>query len=163
MTGDLVKICFTLNPDDWHGTPGERLWAKPIPDAAAPSAYELDNSPFFAKGVSYRDIVRAVEVDGALEFAGVIAHSGRSTYRILIDRETDAFRDWWSRLNALGCTYEKGDVNGRKLLSVDVPPEADIHAVHEILVAGKRNKIWLFELGYLGHPLRDDPASSPGM
>ncbi len=51
----LVKIHFTLDATDWHGQGGESLWGKPV----GGPLYELQNSPFFATGVSYLDIVNA--------------------------------------------------------------------------------------------------------
>lgn len=158
MTSEHVKICFTLDPDDWHGTPSETLWAKPIHDVVVPSAFELDNTPFHAMGVSYRDLVRAVMRDGMLEFAGVIAHGGHSTYRVFREQHDDTFRAWWDRLKAVGCTREWGEMNGGILYAIDVPPETDIYAVRAILEEGKTQNVWYFEEGHVGHPLGDAPV-----
>lgn len=159
MSDDLVKICFTLDPDDWHRTPTERLWAKPIHDLAA-SAFELDNTPFHAFGVSWHDVVRAVEVDGALQFAGVIARGGHSTYRVFLEQDDDTFRAWWDKLKALGCTREWAEIGSGILYAIDVPPEADVYAVYAILEEGKSQNVWEFEEGHVGHPLRDAPMRS---
>jgi hypothetical protein len=155
MTSNLVKIHFELNPSEWHQTPGETLWAEPLIGAGEPAAFRLENSPCHAFGVSYQDVVRAVERDGMYEFAGVIAHSGRSTYRLVVDQENDVFWEWWKKLQDLGCTYESGDCRGMRLYAVDVPAEADIHAVYAILEKGEEQKIWRFEEGHVGHPLKN--------
>lgn len=152
MTSEHVRIRFELNPDDWHKSSAEGLWAKPLAIAGRQLSFELDNSPFFAKGVSYRDVVSAVEREGAYEFAGVISRSGHSTYRLAIEQEDNAFREWWTRLNDLGCTGERGECQGMKLFAVDVPPTSDIDAVHEILLEGKQLGIWHCEEGHMGHP-----------
>lgn len=161
MTSDHVKICFTLDPSDWHGAPSETLWAKPIHDAAAPSAFELDNTPFHAMGVSYPDVVRAVMRDGMLEFAGVIAHGGHSTYRTFREQHDDTYKTWWDRLKMLGCTREWGAMNGGVLYAIDVPPEADIDAVRAILEDGKAQNVWHFEEAHVGHPPKNAPARRP--
>jgi hypothetical protein len=48
MARRLFKVRFELDPSDWHGTAGERLWAAP---AADPGTFELQNSPFHSTGV----------------------------------------------------------------------------------------------------------------
>jgi hypothetical protein len=56
MARRLFKVQFELDPSDWHGVSGERLWAAPATD---PGTIELQNSPFHKQGVSYLDIVAA--------------------------------------------------------------------------------------------------------
>jgi len=159
MFDDWTKVHFELDPTEWHETPGEFLWAKPLAGASEQNAFELGNSPSFAKGISYRDIIRAVERDGVLEFAGVIARSGHSTYRLAIEQETDQFREWWGKLQDLGCTYESGECRGMRLYAVDVPPETDIYSVYTILTQAQDYKIWLFEEGHMGHSLKGEAPS----
>jgi Domain of unknown function (DUF4265) len=151
--GDLVKVRFKLDTADWHGHSSETLWAKPLKGKADVAALELENSPFYCKGVSYLDVVRARYRDGQYEFAGVVSRSGHSTYRLIIDQENVAFRLWWKKLQDLGCTYESGEFRGKKLFTVDVPVSADIYAVYRVLEEGEKEKIWLFEEGHVGHRL----------
>jgi Domain of unknown function (DUF4265) len=152
MTRELVKVLFELDPADWHGESGENLWAKPLADTE--EVFEIENSPFFAKGVSYLDLVRAVERDGQYRFAGSVALSGHSTYRLIIGKHQEAFETWWKRLHELNCSFESGDFQGQRLLAVDVPASTDIFAVYKILEEGKKREIWLFEEGHVGHSLR---------
>lgn len=42
----------------------------------------------------------------------------------------------------------------RRLLAIDVPPEADIHQVYAQLQAGESEGNWVFEGGHYGHPVR---------
>jgi Domain of unknown function (DUF4265) len=63
---------------------------------------------------------------------------------------SSAFRKPWAQLSALGCTYEGAD---DKLLSIDVPPHADIDEVYALLEAGEESGTWDFEEGHCGHPL----------
>ena len=95
------------------------------------------------------------------EYASVIARSGRSTYRIAIEQETDQFWKWWNRLEGLGCTYESGAVRGMRLYAVDVPPDADIYSVYDILKQGQEQKVWFFEEGHVGHALKNEGTPNP--
>jgi len=72
----MVKIRFR-GPD-----PGdvETLWAVPV----SGGFYRLDNSPFFAYGVSSQDIVEAQPgQDEFLEFVRCIKKSGNRTVRVV--------------------------------------------------------------------------------
>jgi len=155
MKNNLVKIRFELNSADWHECASETLWGKPLVGIGKPTAFEVQNSPFNIKGVSYLDVIRAIERDGQYEFVDVIARSGHSTYRLLVDQEDDSFKLLWKKLHDLGCTYESGDFREKKLFTVDVPAATDIYAVYALLEAGERQKVWAFEEGHVGHPLKD--------
>jgi hypothetical protein len=58
-TSNLVKVAFELVASDWHGCPGEKMWAKPLVGLPGLISAKLENSPFYVKGVSYLDVVRA--------------------------------------------------------------------------------------------------------
>jgi hypothetical protein len=154
-----TKILFNLNSDEWHGSATETLWAERIP-TAADDAYRLLNTPFFMKGVSYLDIVRAKPAldDGFLEFDELISIGGHSTYRLLVplDREND-FDQWWAKLEREGCSYESTtmqiSLGPRRLYAVDVPARGDIRDVYAILEEGEAAGVWEFEEGHVGHNL----------
>jgi hypothetical protein len=152
------RICFSLDPAEWHAHGSERLWAESAGDAAG--AFRLLNSPFFVRGVSHLDIVKAVRQDdvGGMQFERIIEHSGHSTYMILVVPGSREFPRYWSELQQLGCTYESMEIEislGRRALySVDVPGATDINAVYSILEDGERSEIWMFQEGHLGHELR---------
>jgi hypothetical protein len=163
MSVIFTKIRFALDSADWHGSSSETLWATPMPGSDRADLFVLENSPFYAKGVSYLDVVRAIEQEGGYEYADTVAPSGHSTYRLLIDRPSAAFDGWWKKLEELGCTYESGDIAGKKLFSVDVPAETDVYAVYKILEDGEKQRVWIFEKGHFGHPLKGKPpANIPG-
>ena len=84
------------------------------------------------------------------EFVSVHRHSGRSTYRIILERDVDAgrFRDYWTPLERLGCSYEHA--SGR-YYAIDVPEDSDIHAVYALLEKGVADNVWDFEEGHCGH------------
>ena len=152
MTDEHEKIGFNLDPDAWHQTPVETLWAKRIAAGAVGGVFELDNTPFFARGASYRDVVRAKMVDDMLEFAEVVEHRGHSTYRIAFEAQNDAVLSQWKKLADLGCTREWGRCQGLILYAVDVPPAADIDAIEVLLGEYKTQGLWEVERAHLGHP-----------
>ncbi|HET9620905.1 MAG TPA: DUF4265 domain-containing protein [Kofleriaceae bacterium] len=143
-----MRLVFVLEAGAWHGNATERLWAEPL----GKNRYRLRNSPFYAFGVSNEDIVLGEEVEGQVQFKNAIFPGGHSTYRLKLQASRSSnpsFNQAWEPLGRLGCSYEEGPV-----LSVDVPPAADIYAVYELLQAGERSGVWDFEEGHCGHPLR---------
>jgi hypothetical protein len=148
-----------LDPRDWHGTPGERLWAEYVGDTPDGRALRLDNSPFFTRGVSFLDIVAATKTEyNDYKFERVLDRSGHSTYMLLVPPDSKPFKAFWTRLESLGCTYESATITislGERILySVDVPPTADIYAVYEILEEGEQSNVWIFQEGHVGHQLK---------
>lgn len=139
----MEKIVFKLDANAWHGSATETLWATPL----GLNTFRVENSPFYAFGVSFDDIVSAVPTPEGLVFSGVIDRGGHSTYR-LINIDTTKFSFFWPQVQQLQCTYEEGP-NG--LLAVDVPPNANIHLVYEKLEDGERAGAWDFEEGHCGH------------
>ena len=155
----LVKVQFRLDPQDWHGSASEGLWAEPIKRSRVGQIFQLNNSPFFARGVSFLDIVYAVpSTDGlGMEFAGVVERSGHSTYMLLVPLLQENFDLYWNKLEKLGCSFEKTKIitsEGEKILyTVDVPPAADIYAMYSILEQGEHDSVWIFQEGHVGHKL----------
>lgn len=151
MSNQLVKIVFRLNSGDWHRSASESVWAAPVSTDGATPLYRIENSPFHSKEASYHDTVNATSEEGNLYFSRVVLKGGHSTYRLLLDDLSDLFESWWSKLSEMGCSYENGEENGKILLSVDVPPAADIFAVYKALEGGEAIGIWQFEEGHVGH------------
>jgi hypothetical protein len=54
-----LRVYFRLDPIDWHGRSNEGLWAEQVENATPGTAFRLLNSPFFVRGVSFLNIVRA--------------------------------------------------------------------------------------------------------
>lgn len=154
---NLVKISFELNSEDWHGEYVETLWAEPIAGGSG-SAYILRNTPYYVRGISFMDVVRVIKQDRLLRFLDVIEHAGHSTYRI-ISADRNSFKNLWCKLELLGCSYEstiqRTSEGNRDLYAVDVPKEADIYKVYQILEEGKARGVWIFEEGHCGHLVKD--------
>ncbi len=75
-----VKIEFRVKDGDSVNV--ETPWANKIGD----NIYELDNSPFYAYNVSWKDVIEALPgPDGMLEFKKVVKKSGHKTVRVIFD------------------------------------------------------------------------------
>jgi hypothetical protein len=154
--GALEKVVVALGDNLWHGHSTETLWAERL----GVDTFRLRNVPFYAKGLSYSDVI---SVDGAEQppaMRGVVAHGGHSTYRLMLEEALASsetrFLASWKRLEELGCTYERGT---KKLVAVDVPPKADIFAVYAALEKGEALGLWEFEEGHCGHEVSRSPVA----
>lgn len=159
MLDSKIRIYFELDPEEWHGGGTEGIWAEPVEGSESGDVYRLLNSPFYAIGVSYLDIVRAVQrTDGepGLQFLSVIDTSGHSTYMIMTPVNRPGFDEFWARLENLGCSYESSTSGDKVLYSVDVPATTDADAVYRILEEGESYDIWEFQEGHCGHPLKNE-------
>ena len=142
-----VKILFKLEPGMWHGSVTETLWAVPV----GPGQYRLENSPFFAFGISFQDVVSAKEEQKTLVFVEALRRGGHSTYRIIPKAgHGSAVARYWDVLERKGCTYEEGP---KGLLAVDVPPGTNIFEAYAALQAGEDAGAWTFEEGHCGHAI----------
>jgi hypothetical protein len=148
----LVKIWLPLPESDCHSYGSESLWAEHVQNYE----FKIRNSPFYAKDLSFGDTVDVeISPDGVFELRSVVGRGGHSTYRIFlgdgVTLDSPGFLRYWLPLETIGCRYEGAT---RRLFAVDVPPEADIHEVYGLLVAGEEEPAWGFEEGHCGHPLR---------
>lgn len=126
----------------------ETLWAL----VEGPDRYRVDNIPLLAFGLSLGDVVRATVVDGRPTFAAVLAPSGHSTYRLALRDgiDPDRYPELIGGLKNLGCGFERFT---RRMMGVDIPPEADIYAVYALVEAGMAAGTWDFEEANVEHPL----------
>jgi hypothetical protein len=139
---DHKRLRFTFENSD-GATEVESLWAIERADG-----YEVDNIPFYAKGIASGDIVAArKDEDGLLWFADLIKPGGHSTVRLLLAREEDV-SSVRERLRVMGCASEVSDV--RRLISVDIPPAVDYESVRKFLDEGEREGHFEYEEGCLG-------------
>ncbi len=79
---DLAKVAFRITGEEGESDV-ETLWATPLGN----DLYRLKNSPWFAYGVSFLDVVRARPDDagGFPVFEAVVEKSGNRTLRLLLD------------------------------------------------------------------------------
>lgn len=150
---DEIRINLKLDPDSWHETDSEGVWTKFIAAIGDKAIVEVDNIPFFSKSVSFGDRLLVALVDNRPQIESVIERGGHSTYRIFVEDENAEASALLGLLKASGCDWEKTFFKGGELYALDIPPETDIHDVYDLLEKGHREEAWLFEEGYVGHPL----------
>lgn len=140
---DAVKVRFVVS-----GKVTETLWAEDL----GGSQYRLLSLPERVSGISNGDVFLAQVVDGMPTFASVIERGSHSTFRVLLDGSAteSECRRFWPALEALGCRCE-GQRPGR--YAVDVPGDADLDLVLEILEDGVTEGVWQFEAAHLGQPV----------
>src|SRR5436190_14677784 len=149
LEGPIVKVFVALPNSDWHNYVSESLFAKPL----GAELFELRNVPFYAKGLSCNDVVKAKLKGKDLWIDSVRSSGGHSTYRFfLMDAVDDEkWKRYWQPMESIGCAYERAT---NRLFAVDVPPKADIYRVYELLDIGERAGVWGFEEAHCAHPLR---------
>jgi len=112
----------------------ETTWAVRIaPDR---DHFRLDNSPFYAYGVSTDDVVEGAFIDeGLYEFVRVVERSGNRTVRLMFGHD-DADSPFGTRVldevKAMGCSFE-GMFS--KVVSITVPPEVQLADVAAYLTS----------------------------
>jgi Domain of unknown function (DUF4265) len=132
MTHDSdAKVVFRVTEDD-GSVLVETLWATSLGD----DRYKIDNSPFYAYGVSWEDVVYAPidSDDGSPLFVRVLHKFGNRTVRVIFDppvQEGNESDRTLQGLLTLGCSYEAVH---RRYMSVNVPPEVSLGAVRDYLV-----------------------------
>ena len=142
---ERVKIAFRLvrDEDDYPPADWEYLWA--IPRA---EYFELDNIPFFAKGVAAGDLVAAQHNNDQLVFDRVIQPGGHSTIRVIMF-DLDQKAAVRNELAQLGCETEGSHLP--KLFAVDVPPEVVYTEIVNLLASKARKDILDYEEAAIGH------------
>lgn len=120
------KVLFRV-PEDDGSAQVETLWAT----ALGNDEYKLDDSPFYAYSVSWKDTIYAPvdESEGLPTFVRVVKKSGHRTIRVIFDppvqegNESDVVLQG---LVSLGCTYEGAN---RGYMSIDLPPGVQLEEV----------------------------------
>jgi hypothetical protein len=147
---NYVKVVVELTKSDWHSYVTESLWTASTKEK---DVFRIENIPFCAYGISYQDLITVEFSSDMLLFKDVYQRSGHSTYRIFLQENVswDKFEIAWEPLATLGCSYERAT---QRLISVDVPPTADIYRAYKLLEDEERNQVWDFEEAHCGHSLK---------
>ena len=133
MSNDpTAKVLFRV-PDEDGGATVETLWAIPL----SGDLYRLDNSPFFAYGVSWQDIVLAPydPQEQMPTFQSVIERSGNRTVRVIFDLPLapgNASDQILQGLAEIGCSFERANSG---YVSVNIPPGVNLDRVRSYLIA----------------------------
>lgn len=125
---DKVKVLLQA------GENVETLWAERV----GADRFRLQNSPFWAYGVSWLDVVQArPDATGMLAMTDVVEKSGHRTLRVFLDappNESPRDAAILQGVNALGCTYE-GMTS--RYVAVDVPPGIELAGVAAYLTQNR--------------------------
>ena len=104
----------------------ETLWAVPVDT----DLYRLDNSPFFAYGLSWQDVIEAKPADDQfLEYVRCVRKSGNRTVRVIFqDYRSDdqPAQEILRELKNLGCSYEGMQP---RMISINVPQQINLRKV----------------------------------
>jgi len=145
---ETVKVGFRLerDADDYPPADWEWLWANRVSD----STFQIDNVPFFAKQISWGDIVSAQQTGTGLIFQKLIQPSGHSTVRVIVFREGRndeqlgaAVESIRQTLRAMGCSTELSHIPN--LVAVDIPPNVDYEQVSAFLSQKERDGLLEYE------------------
>ncbi|MEU9029064.1 DUF4265 domain-containing protein [Streptomyces sp. NPDC048383] len=141
-----VKVHFRLEvKGDWPPASVESLWAIDRRDGTV----QLDNTPWFVRGVATGDILSAHADEDGLRWAGkVLQPSQNCTIRLIVLRDNGSGAARQSVLHTfaeLGVGGEGIDRFG--MVALDVPPEADLAKVQRLLNHGVAREWWHVEEG----------------
>lgn len=99
--------------------------------------YRLDSSPWYAYGVSWKDVIEARprEPGDLPEFVRVVEKSGHRTIRVILRPPTDESPESQAvlaGLRELRCSYEGAN---RSYIAVDVPSLVQLEDVRQFLIS----------------------------
>jgi hypothetical protein len=136
----LVKVFVDL-PNHW-ATGGESMWAKPLGN----DEYELRNTPFYAYGLNWGDIVLAISAEDRLkpEVREVVRQSGNRTLRLYFQNNLDRSTQvrFLEDISELGLSYERAT---EILIALDIPSESNYEAICNHLWALENDGILEYE------------------
>lgn len=147
MDTGRVRVIFELSQDEdgWPPVGVETLWAR----QCGVDRVEIDNIPFFVRGLSAGDVVRVVADDtGRLHGTEVIVSSDNCTIRVSPSGEGESQEKRQKVLDTFAPTGVDGEgLNRFNLVALNVPASVDLSAVKQILVQGERDGRWYYEEG----------------
>ncbi|MFC8827764.1 DUF4265 domain-containing protein [Streptomyces sp. NPDC057137] len=147
VSDDHVKVHFRMDIDEdgWPPASVESLWAVDLGDGTA----RLDNTPWFVRGVASGDIIKMRPDDDGVLWAGeTVRPSQNCTLRLIVLKDDGSAAARQSVLEAfhrLGTTGE--GIERYRMVALDVPPEADLPRIRELLEHGAAEGWWHWEEG----------------
>jgi hypothetical protein len=127
MEENLEKIIIDL-PNHW-ATGGEGLWSTPLGN----DLYRIENVPFFAYGLNFHDIVRAIpnNPDENPYILEVVEPSGHKTLRVIFETEDNDLQvKLLGTLSKFGATYERANAIN---VAIDISKSGDYNATYDQL------------------------------
>ncbi|MGI5138394.1 MULTISPECIES: DUF4265 domain-containing protein [unclassified Streptomyces] len=144
--GPYVKVHFRLETeDDWPPAPAESLWAIDQGDGTV----QLDNIPWFVRGIACGDIVATEPDEDGVRWAGeVVRRSENCTIRLIVFRDGGSGAARQSVINAFQELGVEGEgIERFGMVALDVPPTADLAKVQRLLKRGVGEEWWDMEEG----------------
>jgi Domain of unknown function (DUF4265) len=152
----LARLTVSLRKYDtkrgqWPPFDEEKLWAEQV----SSGRFRIDNVPFYARNVSYDDIVVADEM-GNCRAREVVERGKHSTFRIMFASDLSTLRQeqlnaeyaqYFEALREIGCASP--EFAGPGLVAIDVLPYAIIEAITDVLEIGVEEGRWDYEWGYI--------------
>ena len=121
------------------------MWARNVGN----DLYEIQNTPFFAKGLAYLDVVRAELREGSLTVIEAVTPSRHSTYRIFVDHSGAEVKELIQQLTNLGCSHESYKTEEWILYELDVQHKS-VEGSFKLLQEGEALGLWDFDEGHFG-------------
>ena len=138
--GRLEKVFVDL-PNHW-GTGGESMWAIRLDK----DLYKIDNVPFYAYGLNFRDIVQVDSTDSEKKpvVLKVVEPSGHETIRVIFPKGFAKTKQEpvIDELKQMGVEVERAFEN---YVALDIPPEVDYDSVRDKLDEFQANDILEYE------------------
>ena len=136
----LDKVFVDL-PNHW-GTGGESIWAIRLDDGT----FQIDNIPFYAYGLNYKDIVKVDISDPTFnpKVIEVILPSGHETIRVIFSKGLSKRKQKpiIQELESTGVSTERALEN---YVALDIAPEVDYDLVRNKLDEFERTGILEYE------------------
>lgn len=138
----LARVLVEL-PNHWAEHRIEGLWARQV----ASDLYELEDVPFFAYDLNFRDVVRTIASSdpGRPVVREVVRRGGHTTLRVVLragPRERERREALLAELRAMNVVFESWS---NTFFALDVGPEADLDAVLACLEALEADDVLGFE------------------
>ncbi|MGI5140900.1 DUF4265 domain-containing protein [Streptomyces sp. CA-106110] len=152
-----VKVHFRLEiENDWPPAGVESLWAIDRGNGEV----ELANTPFFVRGVAIGDIVETSMDDEGVRWAGrMVRPSDNCTIRLIVLRDSGSAAARQSVLNAFNKLGAGGEgIEQFRMVSLDIPPEADLGKIKRLLQHGVDKEWWHMEEGCITDAWRTTEA-----
>ncbi|MDX2062248.1 MAG: DUF4265 domain-containing protein [Bacteroidia bacterium] len=137
---NATKIYFSIADSFLDDGQIESIWAIPLEG----NLFQIDNIPFYAKNISYGDIVLCDEIDNRQLFKSIVHESGNSTIRVVAYNESRV-KEYRDAFRVLGCDSELSDLEN--LFSLNVPVRIDYKTIWIILEEGLKGDLWDYEEG----------------
>lgn len=150
-----VEVWFFIEKDE-EGYPRSKDWERLLawPILERDDYFSIENIPFFVKGISRGDIVRAIVTNDSevhdeefFKFDSVVDRGGHNTYRLLLrNKRSDDPEFTENELLQKGLTVE---IEDGEFFAVDVPPWVDQKEIDDYLISESNSGRWGLQDAYL--------------